>query len=153
MARRAMVTIFTPIACLPSLIRSLYMMAELNMASSIRPSDAAKSSSDLGNFDKYQLLEIAKKEIQRIYTFMKGDEKLSITISGHTDSVGSEAYNQNLSKQRAKAVANYLEQLGLPKEQIVWQGRGGLKPIASNSSEEGRKLNRRVEFVVSKKDN
>jgi OOP family OmpA-OmpF porin len=107
----------------------------------------------LFNFDKYQLLEIAKKEIQRIYTFMKGDEKLTISISGHTDSVGSEAYNQNLSKQRAKAVANYLEQLGLPKEQIVWQGRGGLKPIASNSSEEGRKLNRRVEFVVSKKDN
>jgi outer membrane protein OmpA-like peptidoglycan-associated protein len=107
----------------------------------------------LFNFDKYQLLEIAKKEIQRIHTFMKGDEKLIISISGHTDSVGSGAYNQNLSEQRAKAVANYLEQLGLPKEQIVWQGSGGLKPIASNSSEEGRKLNRRVEFVVSKKDN
>jgi len=107
----------------------------------------------LFNFDKYQLLEIAKKEIQRIYTFIKGDEKLTIAISGHTDSVGAEAYNQNLSQQRAKAVADYLEQLGLPKEQIVWQGSGGLKPIASNSSEEGRKLNRRVEFVVSKKDN
>ena len=107
----------------------------------------------LFNFDTYQLLEIPKKEIQRIYAFMKADEKLTISISGHTDSVGTEAYNQHLSKQRAKAVANYLEQLGLPKAQIVWQGRGGLKPIASNASEEGRKLNRRVEFVVSKKVN
>jgi len=107
----------------------------------------------LFNFDKYQLLEIAKKEIQRIYHLMSGDEMLTISISGHTDSVGSETYNLNLSKQRAKAVAEYLEELGLPKEQIVWQGSGGLKPIASNATEEGRKFNRRVEFMVTKNDN
>ncbi|NND79456.1 MAG: OmpA family protein [Maribacter sp.] len=106
----------------------------------------------LFDFDEYQLLETAKKEMQRIYDYLKEDGTLYIAINGHTDSVGSEAYNLSLSNKRAEAVSNYLIQLGLVDSRIFWKGQGGLKPIASNASEEGRRKNRRVEFTISKKE-
>ena len=101
-------------------------------------------------FDEYELQESSKIEIQRIHNLLKADRSLKITISGHTDSIGSEGYNMQLSKNRAKTVADYLVELGLLVDQIAWQGHGGLKPIASNASEDGRKQNRRVEFRIAK---
>ncbi len=106
----------------------------------------------LFDFDDFNLLETAKKEVQRIYDYLKEDTSLLIAIEGHTDSIGSEVYNMSLSNKRAQAVANYLMQLGLLDNRIVSQGNGGLRPIASNASEEGRRQNRRVEFTISKKE-
>lgn len=104
----------------------------------------------LFNFDEFQLLGTAKKEVQKIYRILISDDNLKISIAGHTDSIGEDSYNLSLSNQRAQVVGDYLSSLGLPLDRISWQGHGGSRPIASNASEEGRQQNRRVEFVISK---
>jgi len=101
-------------------------------------------------FDKSLLLKTAKKEIVEIYTYLLKNKTLQISINGYTDAIGGEKYNSSLSKKRAKAVAEYLIELGLDKNRVTWQGHGGHNPIADNATSEGRKQNRRVEFVISK---
>lgn len=82
---------------------------------------------------------------------LKGQPDLKVELAGHTDSLGSETYNQQLSQQRADAVRNYLLDLGVAPEQLSAEGYGEARPIRSNDTEEGRERNRRVEFnVVSK---
>ncbi len=71
-----------------------------------------------------------------------------IDVYGHTDSTGSDAYNQNLSENRARAVADYLSSRGVAPARIRSQGRGESQPVASNMSEEGRSANRRVEIKI-----
>ncbi|EAQ99668.1 OmpA family protein [Maribacter sp. HTCC2170] len=105
----------------------------------------------LFHFDKYDLLGQAKNELDRVYRILENDSSLSISIYGHTDSVGAESYNLELSKLRAKSVANYFVELGLSSNRIKSTGKGSSEPIASNASENGRKMNRRVEFVLSNK--
>ncbi len=106
----------------------------------------------LFDFDTFKLQEKAKKEMLSLYKHLIADTTLHITISGHTDSVGSDAYNQKLSSRRAFAVANYLQKLGLAKNRILWKGHGGTQPIATNDNEAGRRQNRRVAFVITKSD-
>lgn len=106
----------------------------------------------LFQFDKFELQEESKKEMEALYKHVNTDTTLYISILGHTDSVGSDAYNQKLSSRRAKAVVEYLQKLGLSKDRIVWNGHGGNMPIATNDSETGRRENRRVEFVLTKRD-
>ena len=73
----------------------------------------------------------------------------SVTIVGHTDSVGSEAYNQDLSQRRADAVADYLSAgADVPREVFTTTGMGESQPVATNETEEGRQLNRRVEVTI-----
>jgi outer membrane protein OmpA-like peptidoglycan-associated protein len=106
----------------------------------------------LFEFDRYELLQTAKRDLQQIYDYMKTDESLFIVIEGHTDTVGSEEYNEILSASRCKSVARYLTQLGLPQERVSWTGHGGKRPLAENTTEKGRQLNRRVEFLITKKN-
>ena len=73
-----------------------------------------------------------------------------IEIAGHTDNIGDEAYNLELSTNRAKAVVEYLVQKGINSERMKYIGYGFSKPVASNDSEEGRKQNRRTEMMVVK---
>ncbi|MGB9431393.1 MAG: OmpA family protein, partial [Candidatus Acidiferrum sp.] len=68
---------------------------------------------------------------------------------GNTDSVGTEAFNQELSEQRADGVRNFLTQEGVPESSTTATGFGKTRPIASNDTSEGRQENRRVELVVS----
>ncbi|MEN8788179.1 MAG: OmpA family protein, partial [Flavobacteriaceae bacterium] len=77
---------------------------------------------------------------------------LHIHIDGHTDNVGAPAYNTALSGYRCKAVAKYLVQLGLKQDRISWRAHGGETPIADNTTDEGRKLNRRVEFILNRQN-
>ena len=72
----------------------------------------------------------------------------NITIVGHTDSKGSESYNQTLSEQRAQAVRSYLKSGGVTTTRLSIQGEGELQPRASNETSEGRSRNRRVELLV-----
>ena len=106
----------------------------------------------LFEFDRYLLLDTAKTDIQRIYTYLEGNADLKIHIDGHTDDVGSANYNRKLSNNRCEAVADYLMKLGLPKNRISWSAHGGTNPIADNTTDEGRRLNRRVEFILVKSE-
>ncbi|MEW6331790.1 MAG: OmpA family protein [Pseudomonadota bacterium] len=74
--------------------------------------------------------------------------KTHLTVVGHTDNVGSDQYNQSLSERRAGAVADYLRSKGVIPQRLASMGQGESSPRASNASEEGRRLNRRVEIVV-----
>ena len=71
-----------------------------------------------------------------------------IEVAGHTDSVGSDQYNQRLSEQRAQAVANYLSGKGVLQQRMLVVGAGESRPIASNDTETGRAQNRRVEITI-----
>ncbi len=71
-----------------------------------------------------------------------------VDVYGHTDSSGSDAYNQRLSEQRAEAVANYMSSRGVSSARIRWQGFGETAPIADNATAEGRSRNRRVEIKI-----
>lgn len=71
-----------------------------------------------------------------------------VDVYGHTDSTGSDAFNQTLSERRAQTVANYLQSQGVSSARIRWQGFGETLPIASNDTAEGRAQNRRVEIKI-----
>lgn len=75
-------------------------------------------------------------------------EKTTVDVVGHTDSVGSESYNQRLSEQRAQSVAEYLSGQGVLPARLLMAGRGETQPIASNSTPEGRAQNRRVNIQI-----
>ena len=74
--------------------------------------------------------------------------KTTLTIVGHTDNVGSERYNQNLSERRAVSVAQYFESQRVNALRLATAGKGESQPVASNGSEAGRQANRRVEIYV-----
>jgi adhesin transport system outer membrane protein len=78
-------------------------------------------------------------------------DAFSIEVIGHTDDTASAAHNQKLSQARAQSVANELIRLGVPKERLAVSGRGEYDPIVPNSTEEGKRKNRRIEFKLTKK--
>lgn len=98
--------------------------------------------------DKYELKPESKAELQKLIDFLNQNAKLKIEISGHTDNQGSAAHNKVLSQNRAKTVYNYLITNGIDSARLSYQGYGFDKPIATNSNEIGRALNRRTEFKV-----
>ena len=104
----------------------------------------------LFEFDRSYLLETEKKGIDALYAYLKVNNHLKVIIKGHTDKIGSNAYNEKLSNKRAEAVSQYLMRLGLEKNRISWKGFGATKPLRDNNSVEGRQRNRRVEFLISK---
>lgn len=99
-------------------------------------------------FDSAELRPEAEAHLQEALTQVQNNEAVNISIIGHTDSVGSEAYNQGLSERRAQSVADYLISNGVDANRLSVEGRGEIQPVASNSTEEGRAQNRRVDFVV-----
>jgi outer membrane protein OmpA-like peptidoglycan-associated protein len=72
----------------------------------------------------------------------------NVLIGGHTDSVGNEEYNRSLSNRRAKNCVNYLVEKGISSSRISADGYGERKPILDNSTNTGREINRRVEFIL-----
>jgi outer membrane protein OmpA-like peptidoglycan-associated protein len=87
-------------------------------------------------------------ELNRFVEFMKVNKKLIIELQGHTDNKGEAAENLTLSENRAKAVADYLISKGIKADRIQIKGFGQTRPIAFNKDEEGREMNRRIEFKV-----
>jgi outer membrane protein OmpA-like peptidoglycan-associated protein len=103
-------------------------------------------------FDKYDLKKESSLELDRLVVILKNNSTMKIEISANTDNVGSEAYNDNLSIKRAESVANYLiTKSGIDKSRIAMKHFGELKPVATNTTDAGRKLNRRVEFTIISK--
>lgn len=101
------------------------------------------------DFDKYNLKPEGKKALDALVAEMKIDQVEQITVVGHTDSIGTEAYNQKLSERRAKTVADYLVSKGVPAAKIKAYGKGETQPVASNKTKAGRAKNRRVEVTVN----
>lgn len=97
---------------------------------------------------KYVLLEGSHSELDKLAEIMKRRQSLKIRIEGHTDNVGDPGLNQSLSLFRAKVVATYLLDKGIDAARLEAVGFGDRRPVADNSTEEGRAKNRRVEFVV-----
>ncbi len=98
--------------------------------------------------DKYELKEKSITELEKIQRFLTENPNITIEIGGHTDNTGNPAYNQQLSERRAMAVYNYLANNGIDKKRLVAKGYGQSRPVASNSSDQGKQQNRRIEFLV-----
>ncbi|GHN03031.1 membrane protein [Cytophagales bacterium WSM2-2] len=96
------------------------------------------------------LLEESYPELDVVVDFLKSNPKIEIQLEGHTDNRGDAKKNVILSQQRVDRIKNYLVAKGIPARKIKGKGFGGSKPIAANDTEEARKLNRRVEFVIVK---
>lgn len=103
------------------------------------------------DFAKSTLRAESEPELNRIVDFLKNNSGIEIAIAGHTDNVGNDADNLLLSKARAAAVRQYLIDHSIDSVRLTSNGFGEQNPVASNDSEEGRQLNRRVEFTIVKK--
>ena len=91
----------------------------------------------------------ADEIVSRLSQFLQKHPEVKVRIEGHTDSTGSDAYNESLSQRRADAVAMALEHRGIPQSQIQAVGRGKSAPVAGNDTSAGRQQNRRVEIIFS----
>ncbi|MEN2992867.1 MAG: OmpA family protein [Bacteroidia bacterium] len=100
------------------------------------------------DFDKWTLRPESRAELERVYQLLKEQPTLKVRIAGHTDSFGSDEYNQRLSENRARAVYEYLIQRGISSERLSYIGYGESRPIDTNDTEEGRQNNRRVELEI-----
>jgi outer membrane protein OmpA-like peptidoglycan-associated protein/tetratricopeptide (TPR) repeat protein len=101
------------------------------------------------DFDKASFKPESFTELNKVERMMRENPNLQVEIAGHTDYIGSVAYNMTLSQRRAEAVKDYLTKKGIDPRRVVAKGYGKTRPIASNDDEEeGRELNRRVEFRV-----
>jgi len=101
---------------------------------------------DTGRFD---LRPAAREALAKLSGIVLSHPGLKLEIEGHTDSLGSIEFNQELSEKRAESVHRYLMEQGVPGEAVTARGFGKAKPVASNNTPEGRQLNRRIEIVVS----
>lgn len=96
----------------------------------------------------FKLKKESYTELNKLVSILKKNPKSKVEISGHTDNTGDAGKNMTLSKNRARAVYNYVVSKGIPKKQLVHKGYGQTKPIADNKTEEGKAKNRRTEFKV-----
>lgn len=101
--------------------------------------------------NKFNLLSQSKIELQQLITFLSQNPSVSIEINGYTDNVGDDKSNLILSENRSKTVYNYLISNQINSNRLSFKGYGETKPVADNSSEDGRKKNRRTEFKIVKK--
>jgi outer membrane protein OmpA-like peptidoglycan-associated protein len=109
----------------------------------------ANMSDVLFKSGSFELLPGARERLAKISGIVLAYPTLHLQVEGHTDSVGSDEYNQELSEHRAQAVRDYLVQQGISADSIAARGLGKTEPIASNDTAEGRQQNRRVELVLS----
>jgi outer membrane protein OmpA-like peptidoglycan-associated protein len=99
--------------------------------------------------NRYALRPAARESLAKVAGILLAYPDLRLEVDGHTDSVGADAYNQQLSEKRADSVRDYLVQQGIPIASVTVQGFGKTQPVASNATAAGRQQNRRVELVVS----
>lgn len=99
-------------------------------------------------FDSAALTAEAEDRLDSVINALKSAEEIEVKIAGHTDSIGSAAYNLKLSKERAESVKEYLVNHGIDPDRLTTVGYGETRPIAPNTTEEGRAKNRRVELHV-----
>jgi outer membrane protein OmpA-like peptidoglycan-associated protein len=103
----------------------------------------------LFDVDSANLKPGAREKLARIAGIVSGHPDLKMEIEGHTDSTGTDTYNQRLSERRAQSVSTYLNQQGIGRAIVATAGYGESRPVATNGTSAGRQQNRRVEIVVS----
>jgi OmpA-OmpF porin, OOP family len=101
-------------------------------------------------FNKYALQSSSFDELDHVVSWLKENPLVRVEVSGHADDQGSQEYNLNLSKDRAKAVSEYLRIKGISSDRIEMFGYGKSKPLVNGITEEAREMNRRVEVTFSK---
>jgi outer membrane protein OmpA-like peptidoglycan-associated protein len=101
-------------------------------------------------FNQSDLTPAAKSQLDSIMGKLQDADVVTIKVVGHTDSVGSDAYNQALSERRASSVAQYLLSQGVAPAKLTSEGKGESQPIADNATDEGRAKNRRVELHINR---
>lgn len=100
------------------------------------------------DFDKATLRPEGIAILNDAAALLKTNQRVVVEVAGHTDSVGSEPYNQGLSERRANSVKDYLTSQGVTATRLTARGYGEVQPVATNDTDEGRQLNRRVELIV-----
>jgi outer membrane protein OmpA-like peptidoglycan-associated protein len=100
------------------------------------------------DFDKADLRQESIAELNRLLNLLVAFPKMEIEIGSHTDNRGDDLYNMDLSKRRAESVVNFLISKGIDKSKLMFKGYGETIPIATNTTDEGRQLNRRTEFKI-----
>jgi len=98
---------------------------------------------------KFSLRPEAREKLAKVAGIVSGHPGLRLDVEGHTDNVGGDDYNQQLSEQRGSAVRDYLTQQGMQPNSVSTKGFGKTQPVASNETASGRQQNRRVELVIS----
>lgn len=114
----------------------------------IKPGATIRLNCIFFEFGKAKLLPASESDLVRILEIIQSYKKYSFEVHGYTDGVGSDIYNQNLSKLRASAVLDYLVKNGVAKDRLSIRFFGKNNPVATNDTDEGRALNRRVELKV-----
>nr|WKN34156.1 OmpA family protein [Tunicatimonas sp. TK19036] len=132
--------------------RDIYLvdnLSTMNPDESLRLTRKAIASEEiLFELESFALGRKAYGYLDGVAGFMQENPDVSIRVAGHTDSSGTDSYNQQLSEKRANAVADYLIHKGVPSSRIRKVGYGEKRPLVKNTSAANRQLNRRVEFVV-----
>lgn len=100
------------------------------------------------DYNQFTVRSESEAELTRLNELLVENPTIKVEISGHTDDVGGDDYNQKLSQDRAKAVVDYLVSKGIPSERLIFAGYGESKPLARNDTPEGRQENRRTEFKI-----
>ena len=100
------------------------------------------------DFDKSTIKPEGRQVLDQVADTVQSIDLETLIATGHTDSIGAEAYNQKLSERRANAVKAYLVNKGVPADRIYTEGKGEAQPVASNKTREGRAQNRRVEIEI-----
>jgi outer membrane protein OmpA-like peptidoglycan-associated protein len=128
------------------------LLQQLNTVLSTRDSARgliANMSDVLFKSGSFELLVGARERLAKVSGIVLAYPSLRLSVEGHTDSVGGDDYNQQLSERRAEAVRDYLVQQGISSDTVTASGFGKTAPVASNDTPEGRQQNRRVELVLS----
>lgn len=106
------------------------------------------------DFDKDEIREESVIELSKLYYFMTSNPDMIVEVAGHTDSRGTDEYNLDLSKRRAKSVQKWLSDRSIKSKRVVTKGYGEAKPIADNvkpdgsDDPDGRQMNRRIELTI-----
>ncbi len=103
-------------------------------------------------FDSAELRPEARSNLRKLADSLEAEARTNVMIVGHTDSAGSDAYNQQLSERRGRSAEDYLASLGVASSRLDSRGRGEVEPISSNETDEGRRQNRRVELAIYAND-
>jgi outer membrane protein OmpA-like peptidoglycan-associated protein len=126
-----------------------YILADMAEEELLELSKAFGEFADaLFEFDKDKITPASYPILDQLVQIMNKYPFIKVEIAAHTDNVGSFEYNMNLSERRVQSIVDYLLEKGISEHRIIGRGYGESRPIASNNTEEGRAINRRVEFII-----